>query len=404
MHIWLGERNRTLVVASDGAEYLQMARNLLLTGEFTYDGDHPVVGKPPGFPAIVAAYLSIVGSVDGFQYVQLLLLFGAYGLTALLAEQIIGPLWGLALLATLVVIDPLRELTYGLFAEPLFMLFTVAGVYALLRALRSGRVLWPIAAGILFGASTYVRPVNLFWPLVVIVGIYITRRKRLRTGLIVLLLHAAVVAPWLVRNSFAAGRCTPMVANWGPLYIVTDEPLYRIHRREGVVGVSQTEEFQRLIVDEFQFNPVPSERLRRAAMSNIRNDPAGYIGRCLGQAAFAWTYIPGTRGHLSSAPALFALGRIMMGLLGLLVLFGVRAAWRSRDHRTATVMLIGYALYTGVILLPVITEARYLLTPYLLLAVLAMTGIRSLIRRPDRGTRAGDQGALIEKQQAREAE
>lgn len=376
LHVILGLAGWDFNITYDGQEYLQMAGHLLEDGHYSYDGSNPVVGKPPGFPFLLAAYIGITGSLDGFQHLQVLILFLTFLLVAAATSRLAGPDWALGVLALLVFTDPLRGLAYNLLSEPSFFLLTSIGMYAAIRLWDSRRFRWGLVCGLAFGISAYFRPPNLFWPLALLLFFWLADRKRLRWGVLVLAIHIMTVTPWIVRNAIHFDRFVPMVSNWALLYYMTDDHLYQILHAGGVADVMKTPVFQELLGDDCQFNWEPSERFRVAAMERMRSDFPGYLRRCTHQALFAWTFIPGTRYALTSAPGWFLIGRLAMLTFYAVIAVGVVTLWRRQ--RMLVFLFAGYAVYTAGVLFPVRTESRYLITPYLWLLPLAVTGTQVL--------------------------
>jgi len=375
IHLALGAARWSFITTYDGAEYLQMAQNILSKGSFTYDGANPVVGKPPGFPAILAAYVGLVGSPDGFQHVQMVFLFLTFLLVAATVARVLGPNWAWGLLTALVIVNPLQSLTYNLMSEPAFFFLTSIAIYSTLRLWESGRMRWALAAGAAYGLSAYVRPVNLLWPFALLVVFWLVHRRRWRWAALILVTHILVVAPWLARNAVQFHRFVPMVANWGLLYYMADPNMYQILHAGGVADVMRTSAYNDIVKGECQFNWGPSERFRRAALAGIRADPGGYLRRCVHQSFFAWTFIPGTRGALTSAPYWFLAGRVLMFAFYVVTAVGAYALWRRSP--VVPLMLVGYSLVTALVLFPFRTESRYLILPYLWLCPLAVAGLRS---------------------------
>ncbi|MEW5701506.1 MAG: hypothetical protein AB1792_04675 [Candidatus Zixiibacteriota bacterium] len=377
IHLVLGAVRWDFIITFDGSEYLQMARNLLSTGSFTYDGTNPVVGKPPGFPFLLACYLRVVGSPTGFQHLQMLFLFATFLLVAAMASRVVGAGWALALLAVLVIGNPMPLLVYNLMSEPLFYLLTAVGISATCRLWESRRTRWALIAGLAYGLSAYVRASNLFWPLALLLMIVVAFRRFLRPTAMILVIHVVVVTPWLVRNAVLFHRFVPMVSNWGLLYYMSDAELYGILHLGGVADVMATATYKSIVRDECQFNWDPSERFRQAAMARIRSDLGGYLRRCLHQAGFAWAFIPGTRGAARDAPVLFQIGRLVMLTFYAMIIVGVFTLRRGSLFLPA--LLIGYAVYSAAVLFPVRTESRYLILPYMFLLPTALVGIRRVL-------------------------
>jgi hypothetical protein len=378
-HLVLGLTLYQFQIISDGHEYVQMATNLRATGVFSFDGIHPVVGKPPGLPALLAAYESIVGSFSGFQIVQLLFLFGAY---LFVAETIAGawnPRAGIVAVAVLVAVDPLRQLAANALTEPVFLFLTALGMWSVLQMDRGGRLRYGMIAGIAFSCSTYVRPLNLFWPAALLAVAIVFRSLSIKSLVAVLIIHILLIAPWAVRNSQILGSPVPFVANWGPLYVMSDAALWETFSRKGWAAVFTERNYPETLGHQYAFNPAPAETLRVHALANIKTDPLGFLKRCAGQAIFVWTYVPGTKEWQSRAPTAFWFGRAVMVLFYGLCLLGSIRLWRT--ERWLIVVGAAYATYTGAIHFFVTTESRYLLGAYLWLLPLAALGVMFMVSR-----------------------
>ncbi len=361
-------------VGYDGAEYIRLGENLLAHGRFTYDGVNPVAGKPPGFPWLIAGYEKLTGGLDGFIYVQLLLLFSTYLIVATISRRFLGASWSLGLLGLLVLADPLRDLARLMLAEPLFLLLLSGGLLALVRMLETKRMMLCVVSGLLLGMSSYVRPVNFFWPLALLLLPFLFHGVRWRHVIAVAAISILATAPWLVRNERDFGRFVPMVANWGPLYYMTDSTLWEQHMLHGREAIINSQPFQEAMAGEFEFNWGPNERYRQMALRNLETDKGIYLWRCARQAFFVWSFIPGTKGARDDNPPLFFTGRILMLAFYVLVVLGAVRSWH--EHSAAGLIMVLYAAYTAVLLFPVHTESRYLLPAYLLLLPLALAGFR----------------------------
>lgn len=223
-----------------------------------------------------------------------------------------------------------------------------------------------------------MRPITLFLPFFILAFALALRSRWRRYAIVLAAAHVLVVAPWIVRNAVLFDRAIPMVANWGPLYYITDEALWKIYFYKGTQVIRASEEYREMTLDEFQFNWRPAERFRRAALDNIIADPGGYLRRCVRQAIFAWTYLPGTKGLHSTAPGWFWFGRGLMILFYTSVVLGIRTLWNS--NKTEISMVVGHSVYTAAVLFPVCTESRYLLPAYMLLLPLAVVGLHRAVR------------------------
>jgi hypothetical protein len=379
VHIAVGLSVDQFTITGDGPEYLRMAENLLDGKGFSYDGTNPVIGKPPGFSFLVAAYLTLFGTLTGFHFFQLLLLFLGYISIAKVAGNSFGHTAGLLVLTLLVAVDPIRDLAANLMSEPAFLALLGSGMLALYVSLKRNSIYHGIAAGALFGLATYVRPISLFWPIIAAPIFWLVNRRCGRIAVAFVIAHLLIVGPWIVRNFVHFDRVVPMVANWGPMYGMTDNAIWTTHATQGWVGGFQNERFASLIGSDFAYNWAPQERLREATLSGIRADVTGWIRRCLTQSIRAWTYVPGTKRWEWQRPALYWLGRGAMMAFFLACLLGFVFYWK-RDPVLNTI-LVGQALYTGLMLFPVTVESRYLIPVYFCLMPLAVTGVLNRFKR-----------------------
>lgn len=379
VHVGVGLSLDKFVVEGDGPEYLRMAEHMSEGRGFSYDGMNPVVGKPPGISAVVALYLKTFGSLKGFHFLQLLFLFGGYFAISYMVVRSCGKLAGLLTLAFGVAMVPLRDLSSNIMAEPLFMFLFGSGMCTLIIAIRNRSVAVGIAAGALFATATYMRPISLFWPIALLIAIWFTDRQLLRIGMAILAAHILVVAPWVIRNAVTFDRFVPMVANWGPMYGMTNESLWNRYTVEGWAGGFQDSKFSKLIGSDFPYNWAPQERLREATLDGIRSDPLGWTWRCLKQSSYAWTYVPGTKQWAWQQPLLFWIGRLGMLLFYFLSVIGALSLWR-RDN-ILVIVIMAHTAYTAIFLFPVTVESRYLIPAYMYLMPLSVLGVMRIMRR-----------------------
>lgn len=373
VHMVAGATFGHFVIVADGQEYLRLAQNLIESGTFTYDGVNPVIGKPPGFPALISAYLLLTGTIDGFHYLQLTLLFGAYIFAAMTLSRILARPGPLAFLAILVALDPLRDLARNLLTEPLFLFLTVTAIYMAVRMWEkpgTGRI---ALCGLFMGLSSYVRAINLFWPVALLAAVLIADRRRWRVAVALALVQFVTVAPWIARNRIQFGRLVPMVSNWGLLYYMTDAELWKIYLWQGATAAYESRTRDDIVQGEFESNWRPMEEYRRRALMNIRNDPLAYLSHCAQKSVLTWSYIPGTLELHDRSPAFFALGRIAMIVFYIIVVFGAVAGFRSKPFVAA--LCLGYAVYTFVMLFSGYSNSRYVLPAYLWLLGLGIAGL-----------------------------
>lgn len=347
----------TTSIGYDGQQYLTYARNLLATASFTYDGVQPSCGRAPGYPAFLALFLQFFGSIDWVYPSQFALLLVVYGLVAHSFES--RPRRVALTLVLLSAVWPLHQLARDLLSEPLFIVATSAGLYLFHRHLMTGKPLPLFGAGLFLGLSALVRPVNLLaTPFLALILLW-RRKLSLRQAILVTSVSVLAVVPWTARNWALFGKLVPIAAHHGSIYYMTDaEVFWPVLLRSA--GYTHSLPIHRKIVgDDLELDWKANERYWEYARSNIEADPWGFLGRCTMKTLFIWTYLPGTKAWVFSAPWAFAVGVATQ----LVFLFAAaRGMWiQSRTDPSLPLIVTGYAAYTAVVLFPFYAESRMLL-------------------------------------------
>ncbi len=193
----------------DGPEYLALARGLVQRGEFS-DPYGPELHRTPGYPVFVALGVLCGAPVEVTLGLQALL--GT--LTVLLVQRLAFELTqkrNAALLAGwAAALEPVF-LLWGVrvMAETLLTFLICLTALAALHYVRTGRLVWLLAAALGGTTAAYVKPIAQFLPvLVVAVACWRpalrTRSRRVAHGALAMLLAAVVLLPWVVRNGRVA--------------------------------------------------------------------------------------------------------------------------------------------------------------------------------------------------------
>lgn len=365
-------------VAADGLEYRTMAENMLAGRGFTYDGENSIIGKTPGMPALIAMFVLVAGSTTGFHTLQLLLLFLGYLGVTTVAKRTMGAGIAATVLCALVLLYPIRSLASNLLSEPLFIALFAWGLALTHQAWTSQSRFVAVLAGILFGLSSYVRPVSLFWPLLLLMVWLAVRRRQPQIGFIVLMAHLAVVTPWIIRGYVKFGEFVAMASNWGPMLMMADDDLWQKFSRTGTNEVYQSPYFLKAAEKGFLFNHEPQAVLRAATLQAWKSDPSGCLWRCLKQTLFAWTYCPGTKEWKWRYPIVFSIGRFATVMFLIVSVLGLTELWRA--HEAAAILIGGQLLYTAGVMFPVASESRYLVPAYICLLPATACGVSNMMR------------------------
>ena len=350
-----------------GEEHLQIAEHFRSTGILSIDGT-PAFFRPPGFPVFAAGVLFLR---DAFRP-------GVEGARAVaLAHAVLLALGGLAVFASvarsqkvavafaagaLFALHPLNLFIAQSVNYPTLHIVTVTlATLALSHALAGGRhrAAWALAAGVLWGVATLVRPVSLILPPFVLLlarwhaGDWV---RALRFAAVFTAGMGAVIAPWTVRNYRLSDRLVVVNAQDGWAFWAlsasregeSDGAAWnRMWRDEGaplfqrVTGVPYS-------LDVLYRNVlVLNDAYRAEAAANIREDPRAFAATvarnvyAFNTDTMAWwvdTFSDGTSTRRDVVARALTWAVLLLGLVGLLR--GLRAG----DPHARTLAVV-YAMF-----------------------------------------------------------
>jgi hypothetical protein len=408
-------------------EWLYLGFNLAIHHTVGLDRE-PILFRPPGYPAFVAAVLATglrlpphhdqrleLPGAHALYVAHVLVLAATTGLVCLWLGRSLAP--GLAFLGAVtfganpysVVLTSLRHY------DVLHWFLLVAGCLALEAALsRRPHAARMLAVGALWGVATLVRPVTLLLPPFAALLFWWRRGANLpalREWALFVAGLCAVIAPWTARNYALSGRFIPVNAqSWTVTWATTVErtpaeadrykwykvakahymPLY-----ERVTGENEYTFFT------FARTILPLEDAFKAeALANLRKQPGVYAGNVAASFLSLQTDVnaimltafrrqqEGTRFD----PRWFWLGdpaniprgpeahgfAVLHGALSLLALVGVVLGVRARDPFVAVPLVIHVALTTAHAITYMDTLYYYVKVPFVM--VLGFYGIGRLGR------------------------
>lgn len=198
-----GIANRPAIVSVDSLEYLALADqpdSYFGSGEELW---RLALRRPPGYPLLLAGPRALDGGVILSGLLQALLSVAVVWLTWILGRELLGRRVGFVA-AVWVAVDPATIVHMGrlLTEAPYTVLLLSASIFAL-RALRSGSVGAAGLAGLCLAGATFVRPVLLYLPLLLlVVGLMATIAgrpvaKSVRPALAVLVAFVIPVGAWI---------------------------------------------------------------------------------------------------------------------------------------------------------------------------------------------------------------
>lgn len=290
-------------------EWYTLGANLASTGVLGLQ-DEPILLRPPGYPAFIAASLWVLAGdprpltwayLDRGQYAVYLAQALVLAATAALLY-----LWLLrscrrrvALASALAFgLNPYSVVLVTLLHyDVLHVFFLVAGGWALAGALQAPadrRGPW-VRAGLVWGLATLVRPTTLLLPAFVLAALLLrrdrSRRGPLRSAALFGASLAVVVLPWTARNYALSGRVIPVNdQGWAVIWGSTTKPLgthpnhYKWYSllpelKQVYLRVSNRPDFDYLTY--VRANAAYEAAFREEALRNLRRSPGTYLGNAV---------------------------------------------------------------------------------------------------------------------------
>lgn len=199
-----------MVTAGDSEDYIALAHTMLDVHRYAITPvAPPEFFRPPGYPVFLAGLFLISSTLAIIPLVQLLLTAYAVALVYLIGARYFAR--GVAVCAALLyMLDPTVVLhTWLALSEPLFMALFLSAVWVMTTYMRQ-RLLMFLAAGVLLGIATLVRPVGVYVaPIVAGMGAYTYWPDKRRMGIAFLAVVCAalvVIMPWMIRNGRLSGH------------------------------------------------------------------------------------------------------------------------------------------------------------------------------------------------------
>ena len=207
-----------VVPISDSRAYDILAHALVEHGAYSWGNNQLTAYWPPGTSAIYAALYWIFGySFRPVVVLNVILSTAVVGLTMVLAAKLFDKRTGI-IAGLLMAVWP-SEVAYVtvLASEIPFTFLILLGCTVWFSSWKSN-IARAAVSGLAFGAASYFRPIALLLPIIVWLSTLLDWRK-LRAGipamLVSLIVIAATIAPWTIRNAQVFGHFVPMSTSDG---------------------------------------------------------------------------------------------------------------------------------------------------------------------------------------------
>ena len=258
---------------SDSVAYDTFARTIVDHGVYGFNAETPGAYWPVGTSAILAALYALFG--PGFTAVvvfNIAISLGVILQTFWLARHYFDLRTGLMVAALLAGWPSLIMYVTILASEVIFIFLLLGGLIAFEARWRS---VWvgALAAGLIWVAAAYVRPLALLVPLVFGAS-YILRGQGggvqtvLRVAVIYVVM-VALIAPWSARNTQVFGDRVTISTNFGPVFWMGNNPeTTGAYQRlpDWTQGLSETER---------------AKRLKAEAMDFVAEEPGAFVLRTM---------------------------------------------------------------------------------------------------------------------------
>lgn len=202
----------TMIV--DEQHYTQLAHTVLNYGVFGRDAASITSVRPPLFPGMVTLIWSVAGdgNLQAVRVVNILLALASTYLVFRLGLALFTPTIARVGAAIFWLYPSLIFFNFMILTETLFTFLFVGFLLLIVRLVQQPRVWVAAACGATLGLAALTRSVLWPFPLALCPALVllIPGRVQFRVGLAALLLmcHAAVLAPWVIRNTRLQGVLT----------------------------------------------------------------------------------------------------------------------------------------------------------------------------------------------------
>lgn len=344
---------------ADAADYHRLAAGLAQGLGYADAAGAATAWRPPGYPFFLAFLYSIFGvSVTAAAYAQAALGALSVLLLAAFGSLVAGRREGLVAGLLAAVYPGFFWTARLLLSENLSLPLTLASLCAALMLVRTRRVGWAAALGLLSGAGALVRGANLAVAGLLIAWVLFCewRRPRAEWGRVgaALLVFVAglllLVLPWTARNYTVFRRLVPIATQDGLTFYASYWPPEKNGRL--IWGALPGEEDPAVAEAQRAGDEVAvSKRLQVVALGRLREQPGRFFSvlpsKLISLAApFDWELFPHAPGQSRSPNPVYALV-LIPAMLGVLVLRRRRAEWRGLLWVVPAAVLVQAVVFYG---------------------------------------------------------
>ena len=366
----------------DARHYDRIARNFLQGRGLILD-QYRRVERPPLYPLLLAGvylvnhHLGLTGDLLLVRLTQALLGAATVLLIWWTARRLFGErgaLWAALIAAGY----PFFIYYTGVLLSETLAVFLVALLLATTVAMWEERALhYPVAAGATLGLLCLTRSSFLLLPMLVVAVWLVVRRPRRRAlleSVLMVVVWAGVMVPWVARNAMVTGgRFVPgtLTAGWS-LYEAAGPGADGGPRMERIQWPEAVWPRETSSLDEYQAD----RYVRRLALEHIRREPARTARLALTKLGRFWNLVPNFSGYRSPLYLVVSvLGYVPVVVLAAVGAVGRRGQWRR------WLMLVVPAAYLSAIHAVFVGSIRYRVPAVPGLVMLAGVGAAVVLGR-----------------------
>jgi len=392
-----------------GDGYDQLAENLVKGNGYRFYPDTALtLMREPGYPILLAGLTMVFGTSFTVVKITNMIFAVATAWLVMLIGMRLMPV-GLERYRFLFLIPPVLFLFHpGVViaesrggVEMLFAFLITLLLLTILKATESNNWRDYLISGLVLGITVSVRSTPMLFPIPLFAYLMIVDRRHfsivtaIRNLLVMVLAMMAVLSPWITRNYFLTGKFIPTASVLGvsaqagqyigkhqfegrPFWLLDREAARERDRlalnlgypfEDGMEGYYQT--FYRTN-DEINF----SSYLFKRVVAEYRSSPM-LFARCMTQNAFNF-WFAGKTWKATAMNAMIQLPYLVLATLGSFKLI------RGRSARLAGLVVL-FVIYVMGVHVPILAQARYSIPLISMIAILASTGLASLLKRSEPG-------------------
>jgi 4-amino-4-deoxy-L-arabinose transferase-like glycosyltransferase len=197
------------LLKSDAEGYHKLALQLLNYGNFQIPGSDLDTFRTPGYPIFIYSIYSIFG-VKPYMvlFIQIFLNLASVYFLYLIGENLFNRSIGVISAFLLSIELDHIYFTYSFLTDTLFVFLFLLACLIFIWFFKRNKISYLIVSSFLLGISTFVRPITILFPFVLIFIMIIsaikskkyTFKETVQHGILIIVIFSLTLSPWIIRN------------------------------------------------------------------------------------------------------------------------------------------------------------------------------------------------------------